>query len=189
MWTQAKLQTFQAIWCAMLCRHSSSTKAKELDVKAVAAILVGYDMISMPCRCYVPATNRVTISRGVRFFAKKCNWKATNQRGKIYDDLSVTTAVVEADNCQAQVKPDHAVQEAPAAETLTHDDEENTIATPNINSPSQEQQVRRLSRTNKGIPPKLLITAINAAIAGHESQTYNQAISSLLKGEWNIALV
>lgn len=54
--------------------HVPDDKRKKLDPKAIAAIMVGYDLQSKAYRCYVPASGKVIISRDVQFVNKDSDW-------------------------------------------------------------------------------------------------------------------
>lgn len=149
--------------------HIPDEKRKKLDSKATEAIFVGYDAISKAYRCYVPSNRKVIISRDAKFVHKDSDWKIHQDKIKEESEVTITHL------------PEDEFYSADEENWIEEDDPEI-----NENAPvNDEDNIRRSTRPNFGVPPLHYIEEINVIKEELvEPKTYNQAIHSEYKVEW-----
>jgi len=160
--------------------HISAAKRGKLDNVANEMIFLGYDENSKAYRCYNAATNKVVISRDVRFSTPSYN------DNEIYIKLDETLKTNQVkDSLVQEENDDH-------GSTIDHYDSSRkevmseASVDEQVEFPQPEQRISQ--RQNKGIPAKRLIEEINMINAINEPKNYKEAIQGSEKVQWLTAM-
>lgn len=170
--------------------HIEAQKRQKLDAKSFQAVLVGYDEQSKGYRCYNPKTERVVISRDVRFVINN------------ETEITVTTSEGVVDRKVEGESEKQAVSETKATSTEFNGglmsnnsflecnqsgrDCHNETRIDGRDYDESESGVRRSSRTNKGVPPQRY--SFDDALLFDElipePKSFNEAMNSSFKVNW-----
>lgn len=154
-------------------------RRRKLDAKAIAAVMVGYDLSSKAYRCYVPTTNKVVISRDVKFITKDSEWSIESDE----QEITIQSAEDESNDDKTDDEDDN-ISFADAMENISIEERDDT-------NDVEITSIRRSERSNKGVPPERLIDEMHANIAVTkliEPKSYNEAILSNQKEQWISAM-
>lgn len=144
-------------------------RRRKFDAKAIAAVMVGYDLASKAYRCYVPSTNKVVVSRDVKFITKDSEH---SQQESTIPSAVENTVMGESNEDKADDEDDD-ISFADAMETVCIEERDDASDVPT--------SIRHSERCKKGVPPKRLIEEMHAYVAATkliEPKTYNEAILS-----------
>lgn len=152
--------------------HVPAAKRRKLDNRADSMIFVGYDNQSKAYRCWNPVTDRIVISRDVRF-------KMPGFDEDTVDDL---TCEKEVDQCEDKVIGELSEEKVEISDCA--DDESDFEGFEDANDFESAEAPRRSERANKGIPPERLINEINIIEKIEEPKSLKEVMSSKYKKEW-----
>lgn len=175
--------------------HIPTQKRQKLDPTGIAGRLMGYDESSKAYRIYIPSTEKIIVSRDVKFVGKNDTWgnSSVNKTNTSENTENISENFVNLDADNDDQNPDTSLideNQINSDQTLTNfdsndeeyftDEEDHTAIVP-------DDSVRRSERVNKGVPPERLIEEINVAIST-EPKTYNEAVTCNEREQWILAM-
>lgn len=182
---------------------------RKLDCKADKGIVMGFDLESKAFRVYVPSSNKIVISRDIKFVndlhtghvssSSGTSFKPTNGLNNNKSNVQETYIHINSEDVDlAKDKNDDSRIITEDQEVNNDQDDRNrhNIKDEDTYDPAEEpdnqlqdsQTPKRPIRCTKGVPPRRLVEEINTVI-GNEPSSYNEAISGAERDNWTMAMV
>lgn len=188
--------------------HIPKEKRRKLEVKAIPLTFVGYSMESKAYRFVDQATDKITISRDVKFVdlveteTKKIKEQKQTPRGRspeiemLFEDSMIhhenNYTPDEQNGADAEQNDEQKQNQQSIYETdFDESSEQAGDDTYEYNGPDDLEiaEVRRLERTNRGVPPDRFGESANSAVERNtEPRTWKEAMSGAHRAEWKAAM-